>query len=468
MSASEASPSGPLPPPDPRARDLALSALCDRGGNVTAHLRRLLQQHRVAPVEASLARELALGAVRHRRTLEAVVAAFLSRQKGRMSRRVRAILHLGIYQLLFLQRVPDFAAVNEAVEQIARREPGKKAFVNAVLRSVARSVSAVQAGPPQPAEDVLPLGESSFRRFDRAVFPDPRRDAAGFLGSALSLPDVLAERWLRRLGGLAPAIALALHANARPPLVLRVNARRASVVEVLERLRAGGVRADAHANGLSVVVGSGVELASLDVFAEGLVQPQDASATRVVASLDVRPGMRVLDLCSAPGTKTTHLGERMDDRGEIVAVDVSPEKLRRVEENCRRMGLTIVRTLAAEAVASLPERSFDLVLVDAPCSNTGVLARRVEARWRFSLRNLRALAQTQRRLLLLGAQYVRPGGLCAYSTCSLEPEENRSVVRAVLSREGRLTLVDEQEIPPAGAEAPCRWSDGGYLAVLRG
>ena len=157
----------------------------------------------------------------------------------------------------------------------------------------------------------------------------------------------------------------------------------------------------------------------------------------------------------------------MDDRGEIVAVDVSPERLARVQENCRRMGLTIVRTLAAEAVASLPERSFDLVLVDAPCSNTGVLARRVEARWRFSLRNLRALAQTQRRLLLLGARYVRPGGLCAYSTCSLEPEENRSVVREVLSREGRLTLVDEQEIPPAGADAPCRWSDGGYLAVLR-
>ena len=209
------------------------------------------------------------------------------------------------------------------------------------------------------------------------------------------------------------------------------------------------------------------ELSGLPVFAEGLVQPQDAAATSVVAPADVRPQMRVLDMCAAPGTKTTHLAERMRNSGEIVAVDVSAEKLARIDESCRRMGATIVRPVLAERIGPLAEDPFDLVLVDVPCSNTGVLARRAEARWRFSADNLAALARDQRDLLRLAAQFVRGGGTLVYSTCSLEDEENAQVVRSVLSQEPTLGLVKQRRILPAGAGDPVQWSDGGYCAILK-
>lgn len=449
----------------PTARELALAALCDRAGNVTARLNRLLAEQPLPEPEAALARELALGVVRRRGTLDAVVAVF-RQPGGRLPpRRIREILRLGIYQLLFLDRVPAFAAVNEAVGQVG---PGRsmRGFVNALLREVVRSVSPPAQGEPPAARDTLALGGGSFRRFNRPVFPHPQADAAGYLAAAFSLPRELAEKWLADVGSLEAVVPLALHANARPPLIVRVNPLRASVADVLEGLRGEGARALAHANGLSVAVTGGASLSRLSVFAAGKVQPQDPGATAVVAAADLRPGMRVLDLCAAPGTKTTHLAERMQDRGEIVAVDVSRQKLARIEENCRRMGFSIVRTMLASDLATLEPESFHLVLADVPCSNTGVLARRPEARWRFSRRQLGRLARDQRSLLLLGAQYARRGAQCVYSTCSLEKEENEAVVRHAVSRLGDLHLRRERRIAPAGADDPARWSDGVYFAVL--
>ena len=449
----------------PNARDLALAALGDRAGNVTAHLGRLLAGASLPAEEVALARELALGVVRRRRTLDAVLSAFERGGRGRTPGRIRQITRLGAYQLLFLDRVPAFAAVNEAVAQVG---PGSKArgFVNAVLRSVSRSLSPPRRGPPPLEADVVSVGAGRFRRLDRAVFPDPRHDPAGFLAEAYSLPDELARRWVASFGGLAEAARVAMHANARAPLIMRVNARRATVGQVLEALALAGVEAVAHANALSVVVPGGGDVTRLEVFAAGLVQPQDAAATDVVASAGVEPGMRVLDLCAAPGTKTTHLAERMDDRGAIVAADVSADKLARVEENCRRMGVTIVRTVQAERLAEEAGEPFDLVLVDAPCSNTGVLSRRPEARWRFSPEALRSLARDQRRLLVLAAGVVRPGGTVIYATCSLEAEENGQVVRDVLARRKRLALIEERTSFPGGADEPARWRDGGYWAAL--
>jgi len=454
-------------PPPPRARDLALAALGDRAGNVTAHLRRLLAEQPVSSEEAALARELAVGVVRRRRTLDVILSAFQRRRDAPAAGKVRDVLRVGAYQIVFLRRVPDFAAVNEAVEQVSPRRSGMRGFVNAVLRNLARSISPAESGPPPLAPDVVALGRASFRRFDRPIFPSPEQAPAEFLAAAFSLPDELAEKWLVRFGGLDGAVPVALHANARPPLVLRVNLARASVPDVSARLLEAGVEAIAHDNGLSVVITGHADLRSLKAFADGLVQPQDAAATAVVAAANVRPGMRVLDLCAGPGTKTTHLAERMRNTGEIVAADVSERKLSQIEDNCRRMGATIVRTLLAGRIAPLAERPFDLVLVDAPCSNTGVLARRPEARWRVTGKSIRRLARDQRRLLALGCHLVRPGGELVYATCSLEEEENEQVVRGLSGRNGVFRLVKQRRIRPAGAERPGRWSDGGYFAMLR-
>jgi 16S rRNA (cytosine967-C5)-methyltransferase len=187
----------------------------------------------------------------------------------------------------------------------------------------------------------------------------------------------------------------------------------------------------------------------------------------VVLAAEPKGGMKVLDFCAAPGTKTTHLAERMGNQGSIFAVDVSQERLRLIHENCRRLGVTIVSTQLAEQVGGLVPRSFDMVLADVPCSNTGVLSRRAEARWRFSEESLAALVKDQQFLAAAAAEFVAPGGRLIYSTCSMEPEECSGVIRRLVDRSGRLRLLREQLTLPAGADDATKWYDGGYHAVLQ-
>jgi 16S rRNA (cytosine967-C5)-methyltransferase len=451
------------------ARKLALAALLDRQGQVTRHLDRLLAEQgpAVSPADAALAMELAHGVERRRRTLDAVIRAY-SDQPGRQPPdAVQQVLRLGAYQIVFLDRVPDFAAVNEAVSVCRGRRAAFAGFVNAVLRAICRGISDPQDGPVPLERGVIAQSPDRFRRFDRDVLAGPSDDEGAFLADACSLNDDLAARWLKRAGSLPAAFTQAMQVNARPLVVMRVNLSRTTVAAALADLAGAGVRAAAHENGLSVVLLDHVNVAALAAFNQGLVTPQDPTATAVARALNVAPGMRVLDFCAAPGAKTTHLGELMGGRGEIVAVDVSPEKLDRIAEAARRCGLEgIVRTMAADQVASLGEGSFDRILVDAPCSNTGVLARRVEARWRFSAESLRRLAGDQRNILLLAATFLSPGGRLVYSTCSTEPEENQAVVRAFLKKHGRLRLLDEKLTLPLGFVPAQQCHDGGYWAAM--
>ena len=200
---------------------------------------------------------------------------------------------------------------------------------------------------------------------------------------------------------------------------------------------------------------------------DGLIQPQDPTASAVIDAASPQPGMTVLDLCAAPGAKTTLLAEHMRNDGRIVALDVSADRLARIDDNCRRMGITIVSTRPADKAGSLQAGTFDVALADVPCSNTGVLARRAEARWRFDETRLAALAADQRTLLSMAAQFARPGGTVVYSTCSIEPEENALVARWATQHIRGLQLVREEPTPPAGAEDPRQWHDGGYLAIFR-
>ena len=178
--------------------------------------------------------------------------------------------------------------------------------------------------------------------------------------------------------------------------------------------------------------------------------------------------MDVLDFCAGPGTKTTHLAELMGNAGSITAVDTTAEKLTSIESNCRRLGATIVRTILADTVGGMAPGNFDVALADVPCSNTGVLARRVEARWRFDEVALAKLVKDQRFLLAAAGHFVRPGGRLVYSTCSIEPEECSDLARTFVRRSDRFKLLDEKLTLPAGADDPATWCDGGYYAVFQG
>ena len=453
--------------PRPNARDLAVLALRDREGNVSAHLSSRLAQARLSPPDAALARELALGVARRRATLGAVLRSYLARPDRRPPGALQEILLVGLYQILFLQRVPDFAAVNEAVEQAARfRHRRQSGMVNGVLRAVARDVSQEQTGPVPMERDVVPCGVGRYRTLGRTVFPDPAAEPAAYLAAAYSLPADLAERWLGRFGSLEGAIAVATHSNARAPLILRVNVAAADVDSVVAELSSAGFPARPHVNGQSVVMNDWCDVTSLGPFQRGLVQPQDPTATAAVVIADPQPGTNVLDFCAAPGTKTTHLAERMQNRGSIVALDVSQEKLDRIEANCRRMSADIVSTRLAGHAGQLEPGGFDLVLVDVPCTNTGVLARRAEARWRFSANSLSTAVRDQKMLLRAAGQFVRRGGRLVYSTCSVEPEECSQVAAWYQSSEARMHVRREELTLPDGADDPTRWRDGGYVAVF--
>jgi 16S rRNA (cytosine967-C5)-methyltransferase len=450
------------------ARDLAVLALCDRAGNVSAALDRLVGQTPLGAADRALAYELALGSLRRQRTLEIITHAFLHQPGKHLPRNLEAIVRAALYQLLFLTRVPAFAAVDEAVRQaIDMQHKRQSGLVNALLRTVLREMSDETFGPCSPAADVLPVSAGSYRRFSKPIFADPLSDPAGHLGQVHSLPDELVQRWLRNLGDSRQVQAVCAHSVARPPMILRVNRLRAGLDQVMTALGGQGHQAMAHSNGWNIVLVERAGVHDLEAFEQGLVQPQDATSTEVGLAVQVNPGMNVLDFCAAPGTKATHLAELMDNRGRVAAVDVSSEKIQRISDNCRRLGISIVEPMLAEDLGRLELGSFDRVLADVPCSNTGVLARRPEARWRFSVKALEQLAQDQLRLGMAAAEYVKPGGLLVYSTCSLEPEECSQVVADLTARKPQMRLEREHLTLPAGVDDAACWRDGGYLALLR-
>ncbi len=446
------------------ARSLALQVLLDcRRGD--AFVQEVLDDHLgrvpLSPADRRLATHLAYGVTRRRGTLDFLLHALVTRRPHEVEPWLWDALRLGAYQLLFLSHVPAHAALNETVELASRwGRPGAKGFLNGVLRSLSRLLTDRFADAP--AADALPLEAGRYRKLARPVLPDPATRPVEYLAAAFAWPRWLAERWHGR-HPWDECLRLGFWFAGPAPLWLRCNPLRADRVTFLDALAAAHVRAEASGHPQAVRLAEPAAVRELPGYAEGWFAVQDVSAMRVASALNPRPGSRVLDLCAAPGGKTTHLGELMHNRGQIVACDVDDERLRTLTDLCQRLGVTVVepRRLRPERNEDPPAGPFDAALVDVPCSNTGVLGRRPEARWRLRPDDFRRLVPLQTKLLIQAAERVRPGGAVVYSTCSVEPEENGQVVRAVLRGLADLELEAEEE------QVPGRPADGGYWARLR-
>jgi 16S rRNA (cytosine967-C5)-methyltransferase len=408
-----------------------------------------------------LVTQLVYGVLRRRGSLDAIIKLYLIRPAHRVDARLWDVLYLGAYQLAFLSHVPAHAAVHETVEladPIGGR--GAKGFVNGLLRRVAELLTDKTA--EGPAADALPLEQGRYRRLDGPVLPDPEDDPAAYLAAGFSWPAWLAERWLERFGWDECA-RLGFWFVGAAPLSLRVNRLRGDRDDYLLDLTALNVAAVPGSHPQAVRLEDHLPIRSLPGYAEGRFAVQDESSMRVATALNPKPGMTVLDLCAAPGGKTTHLAELMRNQGKVVACDIDDRRLATLTSLCERLGVTIVEPvrLDADKDAEPPAGPFDAALVDVPCSNTGVLGRRPEARWRLDPRDLPRLVQLQTKLLIQAAERLRPGGAVVYSTCSIEPQENQGVVRNVLKGLPELALEAEEE------SVPGRPSDGGYWARLR-
>jgi 16S rRNA (cytosine967-C5)-methyltransferase len=418
----------------------------------------------LSPQDRRLVVQLVMGVLRRRATLDALVAPFLTRPFRDLHPDTLDLLRLGAFQLAFLTHVPKHAAVHETVEITP---PVVKKFVNAILRKVAEVVT--DEFVPTAGADSIPFDLESpgtavpglrYRKLTRPLLPDPPADFPAYLAAAFSWPRWLADRWLAR-HGRDECVRLGFWFNAPPPLWLRVNTAKIDRGDYLQQLAAKGLDAAAGEHPQAVRLLDGVSIRELPGYDAGLFAVQDYSSMLVASALAPQPGWSVLDLCAAPGGKTTHLAEFMRNTGRIVACDIVAKRLESVTALCQRMGVTIVEPAVLADGTDAPPGPFDAALVDVPCSNTGVLGRRPEVRWRLHPSEFEHLIRLQTKLLFAALDRVKPGGVVVYSTCSVEPDENGGVVRAVMQGMRGLTLEAEHTAVPGQP------SDGGYWARLR-
>jgi 16S rRNA (cytosine967-C5)-methyltransferase len=362
----------------------------------------------LSPGDRGLCHELVLGALRHLALLDAVLGRFCRRPLRHLEPRLQQILRVATYQLLRLERVPGYAAVNEAVAEARAAGFARQAgFVNAVLRQVAA------VGDP-------------------ALFLKLDPGSAEGLATLHSHPPFLVERWLERFP--AAAVRAWLERSGRSPVhFLTVNTRRISLEEFLAACWERGIEAVPARPGLPVAEVPGSLLPLEPLLAGGLAFPQDLWSHAVTALVPGAGYRRILDLCAAPGGKAFALALRFPE-AELCALDVNPARLRIVAERAAGLGLDRIALVAGDAAdPPLPAAGWDLVLVDAPCSGTGTLQRNPDLRWRLAPEEFLRQAHRQRRILAAAAERVAPGGRLVYSTCSAEPEENQAVVEGFLA-----------------------------------
>jgi 16S rRNA (cytosine967-C5)-methyltransferase len=360
--------------------------------------------------DAGLATELTLGVLRWRRLIDFLLQQQLKKPVAKLDAAVAIALRMGTYQLRFLERVPPPAAVNESVELVKRaRKSSAATLVNAVLRRVAASAKADL--------DMIALRDS----------PPAER-----LAVIHSHPTWMTERWIGRLGE-ARAIEL-LEADNRTPLLSCATEDPARREEAIENLKRSGLRIKPGRllkNAFSV---SGGSLTRTAAFQKGWISIQDEASQAIPLLLEARAGERVLDLCAAPGGKTAALVRAVGSEGAVVAADRYAHRLRAMREQFTRQGLERAAMVELDAAQPLPFRfEFRRILVDAPCSGTGTLARHPEIRWRLQPEQLREFQALQVSLVRSALAHLAPGGRLVYSTCSLEPEENEEVVAEVLA-----------------------------------
>ncbi len=431
------------------ARDCAF-AVIRRVFEEGAYADRALQSEAegLDPRDRALAMTMAYGTVQRKATLDYLATQLSSRPPDRLDPPVLAALRLGLFQIVFLGGIADHAAVNETVELVKRVGRGGDTLVNAVLRRAVREGAAIVG------------------RLDDA---DPE-------GAALlhSVPQWIAEQWWDELGA-EPARRLLRSVNRPAESALRVNTLVTTPEQVLAELPAGTVPAPGVADGL--VLGGPFDVHGSALFERGAVHAQSRASMLVAWLLAPVPGQRVLDLCAAPGGKTTHLAALMRDRGEILAIERHPGRADALRRTARRLHASCVTVQTGDARERRPEPRFDRVLVDPPCSGLGTLQSRPDLRWRVRPHAPAELSAIQGQILAAAGAATAPGGLLVYSVCTISRAEGEVVIEAFLAGNREFAADDlGAEYPPLADDRDGRnlqllpdrdGTDGFFIARLR-
>jgi 16S rRNA (cytosine967-C5)-methyltransferase len=385
------------------------------------------QYRHLTSLDRAFLTELTYGVLRWRGRLDWIIQHFANTPLEKIESAILNTLRLGLYQIFFLTKTPASAAVNESVELAKKiRGKGGGGFVNAILRSAIRE------------KETIP-------------YPDMRQDPALHVGITQSHPLWLVQRWIEELG-VEETVKICAANNRIPALTLRTNTLKIRREDLIEKLREKGLKPTPTSfSGDGILLKNGPPTSELPFLKEGLFVIQDEASQLITHILDPKPGEKVLDACAAPGGKTTHIAQKMENLGEIYAFDLRQEKLKQIEEGCKRQGIKIVRTTIGDAVDNLAvpgEIKFDRVLADVPCSGFGTLRRNPDLKWRREKEDLKRLSQLQRSILNNLSGYVSGGGALVYSTCTVFHEENEDVVETFLSENRAFKLDSLLEVLP--------------------
>lgn len=426
-----------------RARDAAVRIVYKvlrEGAYSNIAVREELDRSGLGRLDKALVTEIVNGTLRNLTRIDWIKSQFI--KKKRTEPWIEDIIRCGIYQLLFLDKVPDSAVCNESAE-LAREHghEGTVKFVNGVLRNISRNKETLQ-------------------------YPDKNNEVVKYLSVFYSHPEWMVTKWVKDYGKKFTEELLKAN-NETPPFTIRCNRLKLNRQELIAVLAEENIDCVAGKfNPEAVYIRGTSAISGKDSFKKGYYQVQDESSMLVAHIIDPKPGEVILDMCSAPGGKTTHIGELMENRGEIIARDVHPHKLKLVEENCARLGVNIVKTELYNA--TLPDEGslgkFDKVLLDAPCSGLGVIRRKPDLRWKKEPDNFRELAKLQKKMLETASKYVKPGGKLIYSTCTINKTENIEVVKDFLANNQQFEL--ESLIDRIPEELVCESAKEGYLELF--
>lgn len=435
-------------------RGLAVKIL-NRVERTDAYLEKLLDNEmrnsELSGQDKALLYEIVHGVVRWMGRLDWVLNGFYKGQFSKAIPNLKNCLRAALYQILFLDRVPDYAAVNEAVEFIKKLQGQKPAdLTNAILRNIIRSKNGIR-------------------------YPDPDEDLVGFISAYHSHPSWLVKRYLSRFEREATE-NLFIANNEKPFLTLKMNSIKVSYEEFKALL---------NSVNLKFVQGKYLpdffklqnltNITAWEYYNNGYFDVQDESAGLACKLLDLRPGLRVLDMCAAPGGKTSYIASLMNDQGEIVALDRYESRLQLLIKNMKRLGFRSVRPMVMNAM-EYNRKDFDRILVDVPCSGTGTFSKKPDIKWKIDLLDIRKLSELQYELLTKASTLIKKEGIIVYSTCSIEPEENFEIISRFLENNTNFKLLDPKEHVPSEVvdENNCastfphiHHTDGAFAAKLQ-
>ena len=409
-----------------------------KGAWANVELAQMLRQEKFSDLDRKFCTELVYGAIKAGASLDWKISKYLSRPLSKVDEKILAVLRAGMYQIFFLDRVPNSAAVNESVE-LSKKFCGfgESKFVNGVLRSAVRD----------PHKSDFPTGDDlkslALRNFH---------------------PLWLVKLFVKEFGLGATKKILAFD-NTDPPLCLRVNFLKTTREDVLNALKKFGMQAEPSTYAPEGIICK-KNHGALDKFQplrNGLCQVQDESSMTAARLLNPQPGEFVIDCCAAPGGKSTHLAELMQNRGRIIAADIYETKLNHVKQNAERLGIKIIEPLLIDA-RNIGEKFFeqaDKVLVDAPCSGLGVLRRKADLRWKKNPDELKALPALQSEILSSASKTLKRGGILVYSTCTITRCENEDVIEKFLTTHENFQLVEMKNFLPHVTN-----TDGFFFAKL--